>query len=238
MNKRVLIVDDDKAMVATLADIIELRGWETLRAYDGQTAVALVEEHRPDVVLMDVRMEGMDGVEAFRRIKRISPRTRVVLMTAYAARELLEEAEEEGVLRILKKPVPPTVILDLLAEARTQARSVLIVDDDPSFRATLSEALEVHGCEPVAVGSLAEALEYLERGSTRVVLLDLVLPHVDPRSSLVAIRQVSPSVLLILYSGHREELARTIEEEASNLVDRTFLKPLPIDDLIEWIQAH
>ncbi|MGH7668755.1 MAG: response regulator transcription factor, partial [Gemmatimonadaceae bacterium] len=70
------MVDDDRAMVATLCDILELRGWETVRAYDGAAAAELAEVHGVDVVLMDVRMPKVDGVSALREIKARRPGVR------------------------------------------------------------------------------------------------------------------------------------------------------------------
>ena len=85
-------MDDDRGMVETLCDILELRGWETLRAYDGAAATELAATEGVDVVLMDVRMPLMDGVQALQRMKAKRPSTRVVLMTAYAAMDLLDRA--------------------------------------------------------------------------------------------------------------------------------------------------
>lgn len=235
MTKRILVVDDDRAMVDTLCDVLELHGWETLRAFDGARAVAACEELAVDVVLMDVRMEGIDGVEALRRIKAHRPATRVVLMTAYAAQELLESAEREGALRILKKPVSMSALLALLEDVTRASRSLLVVDDDADYLRTLCDSLRLRGFETVAAGSLDDAVARLESERPGVVLLDLKLNHVDPETALLAIRAVSPSVLLVLYSGHREALARTLEGERAGLVDVAFTKPLPIDELVEWI---
>jgi DNA-binding NtrC family response regulator len=109
--KTVLIVDDDRQMVRTLSDILRLHGWEVHDAYSGEEAIAAVEARNFTAVLMDVRMGGVNGVDAFRAMKRIRPHIRVVLMTAYSASELMAEAEREGALR---KPFPPKQLLDLL----------------------------------------------------------------------------------------------------------------------------
>lgn len=103
--RRVLVVDDDPAMVATLCDILALSGWETMRGRDGKDATEQAAAENVHLVLMDVLMPRMNGVEALRAIKSHSPTTRVILMTAYAAEELLEQAERDGADRILRKPV-------------------------------------------------------------------------------------------------------------------------------------
>jgi DNA-binding NtrC family response regulator len=237
VTRRILVVDDDRGMVATLRDILELHGWETVPAYDGAEAVAVALEQEIDVVLMDVKMPRVDGVAALQAIRRKRPRTRVILMTAYAAQALLEQAEQEGVVRILRKPVDLPELFSLLEAAAQELRAVLVVDDDPAFLQTLCDVLTERGLVPVKAASLNEALAELEAAGPRAVLLDLKLDHLDPRSSLLAIREMSPSVLLVLYSGHPAELTATVEASPDGMVDAAFTKPLPIDELMELLHG-
>ena len=231
-----LVVDDDRGMVESLCDVLELHGWETFRGYDGDVAADLCVEHDVDVVLMDVRMPKVNGIEALRRIKARSPRTRVILMTAYTAQDLLKQAEDEGALRILHKPF---VVKELLAVLESGARegSLLVIDDDPAYLDSLCDALGEAGLRTMKATTLEGAIERLESAEPGAVLLDLKLDSIDPQTSLLAIRAVSPSVLLVLYSGHRQELVRTMESENGRLVDAAFTKPISIDDLVELLDA-
>ena len=115
---RIAVVDDDDAMVETLCDVLELHGWDPVRASDGEQAVKLVTAEQIDVVLMDIRMPKMNGVDALREIKRVRPATRVVLFTASAAQELLAGAERYGAARVLKKPVDAVELLSVLEGLR------------------------------------------------------------------------------------------------------------------------
>lgn len=119
-RRRVLVVDDDQDMVQTLCDILELHGWETLRGYDGEAAVAMTETHGVNLVLMDLRMPRMGGAEAWRTIRRSRPAARSVLMTAYAAPETLALFEGQGVVRVLRKPLDVPELMDALEEARRE----------------------------------------------------------------------------------------------------------------------
>jgi CheY-like chemotaxis protein len=114
--RRVLIVDDDPLMVETLCDILELRGWKPSRALDGAEAIAFCERG-VDVVVMDVRMPRMDGVTALRAIKRCHPGLPVVLVTAMASDDALEQARREGAFRILRKPIDLPLLLEVLEQA-------------------------------------------------------------------------------------------------------------------------
>lgn len=120
-RKRILVVDDDRGMVATLCDILELHGWETVRGYDGAAAVTLANEHEVDLLLMDIRMPRMSGVEAWREIRSQRQEARAVLMTAYAPQDTLTQAEGQGVVRVLRKPLDLPQLVSLLEDVRTRS---------------------------------------------------------------------------------------------------------------------
>ena len=115
---KIAVVDDDEAMVETLCDVLELHGWAPVRASNGAEAVALVTRERIDVVLMDIRMPRMNGVDALGEIRRRRPHARVVLFTASAAQDLLARAETYGAARVLKKPVDTRELLSVLEGLR------------------------------------------------------------------------------------------------------------------------
>ena len=114
MSGKILVVDDDPAMVRTLCDILALRGFETHGVHSGADAVAATRDSHFPTVLMDIRMPGMDGVTAFKAMKDASPATRVVLMTAHTAPELIAEAEQAGAIRVMSKPIDMKALLELL----------------------------------------------------------------------------------------------------------------------------
>ncbi len=106
MTRRVLVVDDDRQMVKTIRAILDHRGWESIPAYSGEEAVATATSHPPfGAVLMDVRMPGMNGVEACLKMHDTHPDMPVILMTAYAAQEILAQARRAGVVTIMPKPL-------------------------------------------------------------------------------------------------------------------------------------
>ena len=88
----ILIVDDEKNMRITLSDILEEEGYKTSTAADGIEALEKCKESAYDVILMDVRMPGIDGVETFRKIRKLQQGVRVIMMSAYSVDELKQEA--------------------------------------------------------------------------------------------------------------------------------------------------
>ena len=138
--KPILVVDDDRSMAKTVCDILRRRGWAPTEVHSGEAAVRATKKRRYAAVLMDVKMPGMDGVEAFRAIQHAQPGTPVILMTAYAAPQILAQAEQEGVLRILPKPIPWHVLTTVLDEIRT-----LALDDDAEIQQMRARLQELMG---------------------------------------------------------------------------------------------
>jgi two-component system response regulator HydG len=101
----VLVVDDDQVHRFMLCSMLKEWGWRCVEADDGSTAVAAVEKHSYDAVLMDVRMARMDGREAFTRIQKIRPALPVIIMTAYSSVEAAVEVIQQGAHDYLTKPL-------------------------------------------------------------------------------------------------------------------------------------
>ncbi|HEY3933431.1 MAG TPA: response regulator [Gemmatimonadales bacterium] len=114
MSRRILVVDDDPAMVRTLCDILRLRGWDSRGVNSGSEAVEIACTHQYPFVLMDIMMPGMDGVSALKAMKQCHPSPHVVLMTAHTGAERLAEAEREGAAGVMTKPIDFPSLLALL----------------------------------------------------------------------------------------------------------------------------
>jgi CheY-like chemotaxis protein len=111
----VLVVDDEPGMRETLRDILEDAGYDVESASDGPTAIESLRHRRADVIVMDVRMPGPDGVAVFESIG--APPPQVILMTAYALDERLRRAMDGGAFAVIHKPLPAPYLLDLVEQA-------------------------------------------------------------------------------------------------------------------------
>jgi CheY-like chemotaxis protein len=110
----VLVADDEAGMRETLADILAESGYGVTSAADGDAALDAIRNNRFDVVVMDIRMPGRDGVSVLREVGKPPPR--VILMTAYAKEWHLREARENA-FAVVHKPFPVPQLLDLVASA-------------------------------------------------------------------------------------------------------------------------
>jgi DNA-binding NarL/FixJ family response regulator len=115
---RVLLVDDQDLVRQGLRLILELAGHEVVaEARDGAEAVRAVAEHEPDVTLMDLRMPGVDGVEATRRITAAGHRTKVLVLTTFDVDEHVVDAVRAGAVGFLLKDVTSDALVDAVARA-------------------------------------------------------------------------------------------------------------------------
>lgn len=101
----ILIVDDNGALAEGMSDVLDTMGYDVTVANDGFAAVALVEKAFFDIALMDIKMPGMNGVEAYKRIKMISPKIEAIMMTGYSDEVLIKEAISEGAREVISKPI-------------------------------------------------------------------------------------------------------------------------------------
>jgi DNA-binding NtrC family response regulator len=127
MSARVLIVDDDATIRASLLEGLAREDIEVIEATNAESALGLIETASPDLVLTDVRMPGMTGLELLRLLRERSPATDVVLMTAYDEMFAVVEAMREGAVDFLVKPLDlhelRRVVDRTLEDRRTRARA-------------------------------------------------------------------------------------------------------------------
>jgi len=102
--KKVLIVDDQFGIRVLLQEVLSKEGHSIFQAPNGQTALELVRQEQPDLILLDMKIPGMDGLEILRNIRKMDFDTKVIMMTAYGELDLIQEAMEMGALAHFTKP--------------------------------------------------------------------------------------------------------------------------------------
>ncbi|AJD92364.1 response regulator [Jeotgalibacillus malaysiensis] len=113
--EKVLIVDDQFGIRILLNEILEKEGYQTFQAANGLEALALLKEE-PDLVLLDMKIPGMDGIEILRRMKEEETEIKVIIMTAYGELGMIQEAESLGALTHITKPFDIQDIRNLVKE--------------------------------------------------------------------------------------------------------------------------
>lgn len=116
MANKIMVVDDDTDLRSTLQEILMDEGLDVISAEDGFQAVQMASQCQIALILMDIRMPGMDGVEAFLKIKEILPDCTVVMMTGQAVESRIQIALSEGAKTCLTKPISIEQVLEIVDE--------------------------------------------------------------------------------------------------------------------------
>ena len=209
----VAIVDDQELVRAGFRLIIESAGDLDVvgEAANGEEAVALVEQHGPDVVLMDVRMPVMDGIEATRRIGARSSTTRVIVLTTFDLDEYVHEALRAGASGFLLKDTPAATLLDairvvaqgeaLLAPSVTR-RLIERFASAPSSNAPPPKSLDVlTGREREVLGLIAKGLSNQQIADELVMSPATAKTHVSRIMTKLHARDRAGLVVLAYESG-------------------------------------
>jgi two-component system response regulator (stage 0 sporulation protein F) len=114
---RILVIDDEPVIRELLFDILIRKGYQVDTAEDGMQALEKAKSEKYDIVFTDIRMPGMNGVEVYRRLKVISPESRVIVMTGYGLEQMIQEALDLGAFADVRKPFDLKLIYDLVEEA-------------------------------------------------------------------------------------------------------------------------
>jgi len=233
---KILVVDDDRRIVKTTCDILSVKGHEPIAAYSGEEGVAKVRSDTPDCVLMDIKMTGINGVEALKQMQEIVPALPVVLVSAYATDDLMEEAKRAGAYAVLSKPLNFPIILSFLSLLRKE-ESILVVDDDPEFCKTLKGILTLKGFQVETESEPQRVMGHLERNyELAVVVLDLKLGEVNGVDVLRDIRVKYPTKPVVLMTAYREEMANSIEQARKIGAYACLYKPFEMDELFQLIE--
>lgn len=104
LKKKLLIVDDQNGIRILLMEVFSSEGYETYQASNGKLALEIVRNVSPDLVLLDMKIPGMDGLDILKHIKSINPSIKVIMMTAYGELDMIKEATDLGAIMHFTKP--------------------------------------------------------------------------------------------------------------------------------------
>ena len=111
---KILVVDDERDLAEMLAAILELKGHQAKFCLDGYKAIEEAKSTHYDLIMMDIRLPEINGVETFIKIKEIDSEVKVVMMTGFAVEELLYEATKQGACGCIHKPFKPEKVLEMI----------------------------------------------------------------------------------------------------------------------------
>jgi two-component system response regulator (stage 0 sporulation protein F) len=104
LKRKVLIVDDQNGIRVLLMEVFSNEGYDTYQASNGKLALEIVRNVTPDLVLLDMKIPGMDGLDILKHIKNMNPDIKVIMMTAYGELDMIKEATDLGAIMHFTKP--------------------------------------------------------------------------------------------------------------------------------------
>lgn len=183
---RVLIVDDEKTIATTLAAILKMAGLECCATFSGEEAIEVAKTYRPDLLIADFKMPGINGLETAVAIKKLLPACRVFMLSGH-----LTESDYDSVRRhgynfiLLSKPMAPAALLeairknsDVIATSGDRPK-ILNVDDVETHRYSITRMLEHAGFEVLEAGTGSDAIALAIEQNPDLILLDVNLPDVN-----------------------------------------------------------
>ncbi len=143
----VLIIDDEQRFLKTTQSLLEKEGYHVLTAVDGLKGLEALQKKRVDVVVLDVKMPGMDGIEVLRRIKSDHPLVEVLMLTGHATMESAIDGLKLGAFDYLTKPCDIPVLKQKIMEAYDKRASMLEKIQKAKFDRIISHPMEVFSKE-------------------------------------------------------------------------------------------
>ena len=119
---KLLLVDDERQFVQTLSERLRLREMGSVIAYDGETALDMIKEEEPDVMILDLKMPGIDGIEVLKRVKLTNPRIEVIILTGHGSEADKEMCMQLGAFAYLQKPVDVNVLSETIKRANEKIK--------------------------------------------------------------------------------------------------------------------
>ncbi|RLC95281.1 MAG: hypothetical protein DRI39_00610 [Chloroflexi bacterium] len=220
----VLVVDDNVDLLNSLSSILRKSGYQVDVAEDGLTAVDKSKKHSFDVILMDVVMPGMDGLEAFRKIRQINPGAKVILMSAYYDDEAMQEVLNEGAHEAVCKPFDVAWLMDMIKKIVSNP-PILIVDDDPDFCRTMARLFETEGYRVHTAGSGEEALRIAKQRACQVAFVDVKLPLMDGLETFLRLKELNPGIVAVMVTAYRDEVQGIIQKALAAAATACLYKP-------------
>ena len=148
MAVTVLIVDDEERIRASLSGVLMDEGFSVLKAEDGKTALQFIKQEMPEVVLLDIWMPGIDGIETLRRIKTGYPEIQVIMISGHGNVETAVKATKLGAFDFIEKPLSLDKVILTINHALDFRR---LAEENLLLRQEIDEQYEIIGNSPVSI---------------------------------------------------------------------------------------
>ncbi|AMW04618.1 sigma-54-dependent transcriptional regulator [Gemmatimonas phototrophica] len=166
MSRRILVIDDEPGIRQALGQLLEYEGFEVKTASGGAEGISLYDSYRPQLVFLDVKMAGLDGLEVLKRLRQADPTATVVMISGHATIQTAVEATQLGAYDILEKPLDTDRVLVLL---RNAFENRLLSEENARLRETIESRYEIVG-RSFGIRALLERIDKVAATPARVLI--------------------------------------------------------------------
>jgi len=219
-HQKILVVDDDFVIRKALSEFLTAKGYKVEMADNGETGLESFLKDKPDLVILDIVMPVMGGIECLEKIRLESSDTPVIVLTGFGTEEQVSRLNDLGVSDIVPKGTSFEDFLAVIDETiRTRqfhlaplpedpsAVKILIADDDTVIRSLLAEFLVEKGFNVLSARDGRETEEVINREKPAIVFLDLVMPEKDGRAILKSLApEVREAIRWIFITANRHKV--------------------------------
>lgn len=235
-NKRILVVDDNEDYCEGVVDFLETEGYKAVGVHDGFNALEAIKEEEFDMVLMDVRMPGMDGVETFQKLKYVSPETPAILMTAFAMEDRIREALRNGVFGAFQKPVDNERLICSIEKSFLGGAVVMITGGDKELCSNTLDTLVEDGYRGVIVINGENVVRMAKEKKFDFIIMDIEPLITDNLEVCMTIRDFRPDVAIFVVTDDKEGVEKLADQALRDNAYACLEKPLDTDHLLECMR--
>jgi len=232
---RILVVDDDQDFAESMGELIELEGHQSVLAYNGIEALEIFKQNNIDIILVDFKMPGINGIETLLEIRKLNSTVPVFMMTAFANKKLINDAKKQGVIEVLDKPLDINELVKIFSGING-LRNILLLDDDRDFANSLSKALIDAGYNVYNAYNTEQAVNYIKENNMQLLILDLRINGKTGIDVWYSIRNIHPDIPTIFITGYADQFLNQIDEIMQSSHIDVLKKPFSPDELIHKIQ--
>lgn len=116
IRRKILIIDDEQELLALIKELLEGEGFQVTCASSGAEGIQLNEQENPDLIILDLRMPGMDGIETLRHIRKTDGNVRVIILTAHGSQDSFKNANGLNISKYLNKPFDCAELVKVVAD--------------------------------------------------------------------------------------------------------------------------
>lgn len=238
-TKTVLIVDDDKIIREQLQKELKRNFFRTLPAGDGSTALEIFRQEEINIVILDVKLPDMDGLEVLKKIKERKPDCQVIVITGLGTQEVAIKSLRRGAIDYIEKPIKTEELSAALGRAREKLdereelsyrNRLLLVDDESDVVKALKRVLTKEGYEVLGASNGREGLSIIENTKIDVVIADIKMDDMDGIEVLQRAKKLYRDIEGIIMTGFKDQdlAIRSLRAGAIDYIT----KPVNLDELL------